>query len=48
VPLLLLGPPFFYISFLVHHPFYGDDRHLLSHAMATNNSVAWQFSQREQ
>jgi hypothetical protein len=35
-------------SFLVHHPVNWDDRYLLAHAMASDFSVAWQFSQREQ
>jgi hypothetical protein len=32
-------------SFLVHHPINPDDRHLLTHAMASDFSVTWQFSQ---
>jgi hypothetical protein len=35
-------------SFLVHHPVNQDDRHLLAHAMASDFTVAWQYSQREQ
>jgi hypothetical protein len=35
-------------SFLVHHPVNRDDRHLLAHAMASEFTVTWQFSQREQ
>jgi hypothetical protein len=35
-------------SFLVHHPVNWDDRQLLAHAMASDFTVAWQFSQREQ
>jgi hypothetical protein len=35
-------------SFCVHHTFNWDDRHLLAHTMASNFSVAWQFSQRKQ
>jgi hypothetical protein len=34
VPLVLLGPPFFYYSFWVHHLVNRDDRHLLARAMA--------------
>jgi hypothetical protein len=49
VPLLLLGPSFFSnYSFLVHHPFNQDHKHLIAFAMASGFSVAWQFSQREQ
>jgi chemotaxis regulatin CheY-phosphate phosphatase CheZ len=32
-------------SFHVHHPVNQDDRHLLAHAMASDFSVAWPFSQ---
>jgi hypothetical protein len=32
-------------SFLVHHPVHRD---LLAHAMASDFTVAWQYSQREQ
>jgi hypothetical protein len=39
---------FSYYSFLVHHPVNQDDRHLLACAMASDSTVAWQFSQREQ
>jgi hypothetical protein len=45
VPLLLRGRDY---SFLVHHPVKQDDRHLLARAMASDFSVTWQFSQREQ
>jgi hypothetical protein len=48
VPLLLLSPPFFRLFFRVHRPVDRDDWHLLAHAMASDFSVAWQFSQREQ
>jgi hypothetical protein len=49
VPLLLLSPPFFSdYSFLVHHPVNWDDQHPLAHAMASDFTVARQFSQREQ
>jgi hypothetical protein len=30
-------------SFWAHHPANQDDRHLLSHAVASDFSVAWQF-----
>jgi hypothetical protein len=45
VPLLLLGPPFFYseYSFLVHRPINLDDRNLLAHAMASDFTVTWQY-----
>jgi hypothetical protein len=33
-------------SFLVHHPVNRDDRHLLSHAMASDFTVAWQCSSK--
>jgi hypothetical protein len=33
---------FFDYSFHVHHPVNREDRHLLSHAMASDFSVAWQ------
>jgi hypothetical protein len=39
---------FFDYSFLVQHPANWDDQHLLECAMASDFSVAWQFSQREQ
>jgi hypothetical protein len=50
VSLLLLGPPFplFHYSFYVSHHVNWDDWHLLAHAMASDLSVAWQFTQREQ
>jgi hypothetical protein len=49
VPLLLLGPPLFSnYSFCFHHPVNQDDWHLLAHAMASDFSIIWQFSQREQ
>jgi hypothetical protein len=35
-------------SFCVHHQVSRDDRHLLAHAIASDNSVALHFSQREQ
>jgi hypothetical protein len=35
-------------SFLVHHPVNRDDQHLLTHAMASDFTVAWHYSQREQ
>jgi hypothetical protein len=35
-------------SFLVQHPVNGDDRHLHAHAMASDFTVAWQFSQSDQ
>jgi hypothetical protein len=35
-------------SFCVHHPVKWDDRHLLEHAMASDFSVTWQYSHREQ
>jgi hypothetical protein len=35
-------------SFLGHHPVNQDDRHLLAHAMASDLTVTWQFSQRKQ
>jgi hypothetical protein len=35
-------------SFCIHHLVNQDDRHLLAHAMASDFSVAWEFSQREQ
>jgi hypothetical protein len=35
-------------SFLVHNSFTLDDRHLLARAMASDFSVAMQFSQRDQ
>jgi hypothetical protein len=35
-------------SFLVHHPVNLDNQHLLVHALASDFTVAWQFSQREQ
>jgi hypothetical protein len=38
--LLLLGPPFFPLFFLVHHPVNCDDLHLLAHAMASDFTVA--------
>jgi hypothetical protein len=45
-------PPRSYIfsnySFWVHHPVNCDDQHLLAHAMASDFTVAWQYSQREQ
>jgi hypothetical protein len=44
---LFLGPPFVHI-FLVHHPVNRDDRHLLALAMASDFTVALQYSQREQ
>jgi hypothetical protein len=48
VPLLILGPPSFSdYSLLVHHPVNRDDRHLLAHAMASDFTVTWQYSQRE-
>jgi hypothetical protein len=31
-------------SLIVHHPVNRDDRHLLAHAMASNFTVAWQYS----
>jgi hypothetical protein len=34
--------------FLVHHPVNWDDWHLLAHAMASDFTVTWQHSQREQ
>jgi nitrate reductase NapE component len=37
---------FFHYSFSVHHPVNRDDRHLRAHAMASDFSVACQFSQR--
>jgi hypothetical protein len=41
VPLLLLGPQFYQLSFfLVHHPVNRDDRHLRAHAMASDFTVA--------
>jgi hypothetical protein len=36
------------LFFLVHHLDNRDDQHLLAHAMASDFSVAWQCSQREQ
>jgi hypothetical protein len=39
---------FFYYSFRVHHPVNWDDRHLPARAMASDFSVTWLFSQREQ
>jgi hypothetical protein len=39
---------FYHHSFLAHHPVNQDDRHLLALAKASDFSVAWQFSQREQ
>jgi hypothetical protein len=48
VPLLLLGPPFFpNYSFLVN-PVNLDDRHVLAPTMASDFTVTWQYSQREQ
>jgi membrane-associated phospholipid phosphatase len=35
-------------SFLIHHLVNWDDRHLLTHTMASDFSAAWQFSQREE
>jgi hypothetical protein len=35
-------------SFLVHHPVNWDDQHLLAHAMSSDFTVTWQYSQREQ
>jgi hypothetical protein len=35
-------------SFLVHHPVSQDDQHLLALAKASDFTVTWQFSQREQ
>jgi hypothetical protein len=44
VPFLLLSTPFFPdYSFLVHHPVDWEDRQLLSHAMASDFTVTWQF-----
>jgi hypothetical protein len=42
--------PSIFINFycLVHHPVDRDAQHLLECAMASDFSVAWQFSQREQ
>jgi hypothetical protein len=34
--------------FLVHHPVNRDEWHILAHAMASDFTVTWQFSQREQ
>jgi hypothetical protein len=34
-------------SFLAHHPVNWDDWYLLAHAMASDITVTWQFSQRE-
>jgi hypothetical protein len=48
VPFLLVGPPFFPIMFFCPPPVNRDDRQLLAHAMASDFTVAWQFSQREQ
>jgi hypothetical protein len=39
---------FSHYSFLVHRPTYQNDRHLLAHAMASDFTLAWKFSQREQ
>jgi hypothetical protein len=45
-------PPWHYIfsnySFLVPHPVNRDDQYLLARAMASDFTVAWQFSQRDQ
>jgi hypothetical protein len=38
---------FSYYSFLVHHCVNRDDRHLLAHAMASDFSVKWQISLKE-
>jgi hypothetical protein len=35
-------------SLLVHHPVNRDDLNLLAHAMASDFTVTWQFSQRKQ
>jgi hypothetical protein len=34
-------------DFHVHYPVNGDDQHLLAHALASDFSGSWQFSQRE-
>jgi hypothetical protein len=34
-------------SFLVLHPVYKKDQHLLAHAMASDFTVGWPISQRE-
>jgi hypothetical protein len=48
-PCAITPPQFFSdYSFLVHHPVNRDDQKLLAHAMASDFTVAWQFSQREQ
>jgi hypothetical protein len=41
-----LALPFSNYYILVHHSVNGDDRQLLAHAMASDFTVAWQFSQR--
>jgi hypothetical protein len=42
------APIFYNYYFLVHHPVNPDDQRLLAHAMASDFTAAWQFSQREQ